>query len=128
MGELAGIISIIGTFALCVAIFLGFFIWYQYIKLNECLSIYVWAARYGIYTTMIDWQNVYNGKLTPKEILELKAWEWHHVRDKNGRYYSRRWLLQFLKRHNDSDHLSVFGIKNRADGKDIGSEKIRHDT
>jgi len=44
MGELAGIMGIISAFAVAVDLFLGFYIWWQYLKLNEVLSIYVWAA------------------------------------------------------------------------------------
>lgn len=128
MGELAGVMGIISAFAVAIDLFLGFYIWWQYLKLNEVLSIYVWAARYGVYTSMFDWQNYYAGKLTPDEILELKGWEYQHVRDKDGNYYSRRMIIQFLKRHQDSEHLTIFGMKSRTDGKEIGEEKIRKDT
>lgn len=127
MGELAGILGIISAFVTPINLFLIFYIVWEFIQLNECLSIYVWAARYCVYTSMFDWQNYYKGKLTPDEILELKAWEYHHVRDRNGHYYSRRTLIRYLKRHQDSEHISIFGLQSRSDGKEIGEEKLRNE-
>lgn len=127
MGELAGILGIISAFAVSVDLFLIFYIWWEYIKLNEVLSIYLWAAREGVYSSMKDFVDYYNGELKPSQIIELKAYEWQHVKNRNGKYYSKRPILQFLKRHEDSDHLSIYGFRTRTDGKDIGEEKLRTD-
>lgn len=127
MGELAGILMIISAFATAINLFLIFYIIWEKIKLNECLSIYVWAARESVYASMDQWQELYGGKLTPEQILQIKAFEYNHTKDHNKKPYSKRDLLKYFKTHPDTEHINIFGYGTRSDGKPVGETKYRYD-
>lgn len=111
MGELAGIMNILGfvaVIAITVCVFL--LIYYGIIQLNQLKSLLVFISRNGMFLTPEMLQNIFLGAFTFKEMLLILELYDHHKFDKDGKEIGKQYGFVEMETE-DTRNIGLFRTK-----------------